>query len=375
MKTKQLKLKRNRLQYCEKLLSKGLTEREIIPLLNTFSVRNKNYWLERDYSIEESVMMARSRTPGTIEYYKIYKNLSEEQSKKAVIEYQSNKVNTLENFIRKHGQEEGDKRFKSYCEKQAYSNTLEYMIKKYGEEAGTNKYYTANKNRAVTLENCIKKHGNELGAQIYSNYVKKQRTNGKSLEYFIQKLGKDAGTCKYITLNKQKAQTYNNYLIRNNGDVEKAAAAFDTYCKNRYNSVTTKRGVSASSQDFFGKLHMELIKLGIEKIFYASYNQEWIINIIGKRVVYLDFFVKSLGKVIEYNGDYYHANPTKFKSTDKINCYGKERLVELVWSDEKSRLDDIRSVPYIKDILVIWEGEVNDNEHEVIKKCIQFLLK
>jgi hypothetical protein len=48
------------------------------------------------------------------------------------------------------------------------------MIEKYGIEKGTEKYYLANKNRAITLNNLINKHGKTTGQKFYEEYVKKR---------------------------------------------------------------------------------------------------------------------------------------------------------------------------------------------------------
>ena len=289
-------------------------------------------------------------------------------------EFQNNRKNTLDNFIEKHGEKEGSQRFKSYCDKQAYSNTLEYMIKKYGESRGIEKYYTANKLRAVTLDNLIKKHGKIIGTKIYDEYVSKQRTNGKTLSYFVEKYGEKRGKKIYEDIGKRKSLSYDGFLLRNGGDIEKATAKFEIYCQQRYESNILRAGVSKSSQDFFLKLHVELRNIKITDVYYASFNQEWGINVVGKRFVYLDFFCRSRGKVIEFYGDYYHANPLKFKSSDIIKCFGGVKTAETIWEEDANRIHDIKTVPYIKDVLVIWSSEIENNEMEVLQKCLKFLL-
>ena len=45
-------------------------------------------------------------------------------------------TSTLENFTRKYGAEEGQKRYERKCAKMRCKRTLEYFINKYGEEEG-----------------------------------------------------------------------------------------------------------------------------------------------------------------------------------------------------------------------------------------------
>jgi hypothetical protein len=96
------------------------------------SARKLEYWLERGYSEEDAERMRMSRTPGTIEYFTIFKGMSEEDAIAAKTEYQNRRTITLENMIRKYGEIEGEIRWQSYKDKQAYTNSYEYKREKYG---------------------------------------------------------------------------------------------------------------------------------------------------------------------------------------------------------------------------------------------------
>ena len=351
-----------------------MTEQQISSVISIFCARKKEYWIERGYGEKEAKTMARSKMPGTFEYYTIFKGFSETKARSSVIKFQNGRKNTLENFIRRYGEEIGTRRFQEYCYKQAYSNTLEYMVNKYGTIKGVKKYYTANALRAVTLDNLTRKHGEHIGHQVYDEYVSKQRKNGKTLAYFIEKHGDVRGREIYEDIGKRKSLSYEGFLLRNNGDIEKATKEFELYCQRRYESNILRAGVSKSSQDFFQKLHDQLKKVDVGGIYYAFFNQEWGINIVGKRFVYLDFFCRSRGKVIEFFGDYYHANPAKFSPTSEIKCFGGIKIAENIWKEDRDRIDDIRTVPYINDVLIVWSSEIENNEMEMLQKCVKFLL-
>ena len=342
------------------------------------SARNKQYWIEKGYAEPEAIKMARSRMPGTAEYFLYFKKTAttDAEAQQMMDNWGKNRANTLENLSRKYGADEGASRYKIYCDKQAYSNTLEYMIKKYGVEKGTEKYYSANKNRAITIENCNKKHGEVEGKVIWEGYVKKQRVNGKTKEYFIEKYGETDGIAVYNDVGKRKSQTFSGYLLRENGDVESATKKFNAFAKKRGENAIKNRGVSKSSQEIFNALRDDLLDLGYEDFYYADHNCEWGINIVNKnRYAYLDFFLKDTGKVIEYNGDYFHANPLIHKPTDIIHIYGVPTLASTVWENDANRIADIKTIPYIKDVLTIWEGECNLDPETVIARCIKFLIE
>lgn len=108
---------------------------------------------------------------------------------------------TKEGFIKKYGVIEGEERWNSYTEKQRYTNTFEYKHQKYGMPA--DEFDKFNKNRACTLENFIKRYGEDEGNVKWKNYVKRQAyTNSK--EYFIKEYGEILGTEKWNYFNTAK---------------------------------------------------------------------------------------------------------------------------------------------------------------------------
>ena len=224
------------------------------------------------------------------------------------------------------------------------------------------------------LKNCILKHGKDQGTNVYTQYVKKQKINGKTIDYFIEKYGTHQGVKMYDDLNKKKSMSYNGFLIRANGDVDLATKKHNEYWKKQYWSRLLLNGISNSSQEFFKKIHKELLKINIHDIYYANFNQEWGLTINNKQY-YLDFFMKDTGKVIEYYGDYYHANPQTFNDIDTIKQFGISYTAKQIWDQDAIRINNIKMVPYIKDILIVWENDVQQNEMEILNTCITFLLK
>lgn len=97
-------------------------------------------------------------------------------------EYNSSRAVTLENLIAKYGEMEGSQRFKSYCDKQRKAgNTLEYFAEKYGIEEGSEKYSNVCKSKGITLENMIRVHGREKGFIQYDKWLEKTKGNYVSL--------------------------------------------------------------------------------------------------------------------------------------------------------------------------------------------------
>ena len=67
--------------------------------------------------------------------------LEEGQRKWSEYRAKRSKQNSQEGFIERFGKEEGYVRWKKYIKRQAYTNTLEYYIEKYGQDLGENLFY------------------------------------------------------------------------------------------------------------------------------------------------------------------------------------------------------------------------------------------
>lgn len=114
---------------------------------------------------------------------------------------------TLENLVRKYGEIEGSIRWQKYCKAQSLTNTLEYKKEKYNMSETEFKEY--NQSRAVTLNNLIKRHGENIGAQKWEDYCK-QQAKTKSFEFMVNKFGLE----KTLEINKSKANTLQNFQKR-----------------------------------------------------------------------------------------------------------------------------------------------------------------
>ena len=148
------------------------------------SARTLQYWLDKGYEGEEAEKMRMSRIPGTIEYFTVFKEMSLNEATKAKQAYHSKRVNTLENFIDKYGEIEGEIRWQQYKDKQAYSNTFEYKRDKYGWSR--ERYEKYNKTRGSSGE----ANGN-YGSSYY--------------EVWVEKYGKEKADEMNEKVSKQKA--------------------------------------------------------------------------------------------------------------------------------------------------------------------------
>lgn len=108
---------------------------------------------------------------------------------------------TLDNYIKLHGPVEGQRLWDEYKAKQAHSNTFEYKQEKHGwTEDQFNEY---NLSRASTKENFIERHGEAEGTKKWKEYVERQAYT-TTLEYFVEEYGEAEGTKKYNAFNKAR---------------------------------------------------------------------------------------------------------------------------------------------------------------------------
>ena len=137
---------------------------------------------------------------------------------------------TKENMIKMYGEEEGLRRWNHYCELQSITNTFEYKQQKYGWSK--EQFDKFNKSRAVTLENMINKYGKEEGEKKFKNYCEIQKYVGCKLEYFVEKYGQEEGEKKYYDMIDRKAHTLENF-IRKYGK-EEGTIKYNDYVKNNH---------------------------------------------------------------------------------------------------------------------------------------------
>ena len=78
------------------------------------------------------------------------------------------------------------------------------------------------------------------------------------------------------------------------------------------------------------------------------------------------------GKIIEFNGDLWHANPMKYKETDVITMVnGNKESVKSIWEHDKKRKQAIESKGF--HVHVVWEADYGNDPDGVVDACVKFL--
>ena len=260
---------------------------------------------------------------------------------------------TLDNLIKKYGAAGGQARWDQYRAKQAYSNSYEYKKSKFGWTP--DQFDTYNSSRAQTLEKMIERHGEEIGVKKWKEYCDRQAyTNTKA--YFIQKYGNALGTEKYIKVNKEKAVNNPEILAK------KLDISIDD---------ATDIIISRQKQFFTSNAEQEFISAIESKIGSLEHTTahrpfgKWS-SLLNTYVVY---DIKHQDCIIEFNGDYWHANPKIYKDTALI----RGKLATDIQHRDMLKLKTAQDLGFRT--LVVWESEYKQDKELTIQEVCKWILK
>lgn len=204
---------------------------------------------------------------------------------------------------------------KNVCDNKSYQVRLNYWLDK-GFSQEESEIKLKDRQTTFTLDICIKKHGEEKGKQYYTNrQVKWQET------------------------------------LYKNGNL--------------------KSGYSSISQELFWKI-LEKYKIEhSQNIFFATKNKEFSLEKEYGGLWLYDFVDLENKKIIEYNGDLYHANPKTYESTDCPHPFIKKLTAQEIWNKDNRK--ELKAIQEGFDILIIWDSDFKKDKQKVIDNCLSFL--
>jgi hypothetical protein len=255
---------------------------------------------------------------------------------------------TKENLITKYGEVEGQRLWESYRHKQAYSNSFEYKKEKHNWTEQDFKSYNAS--RAITPETMIKKYGLQEGIKKYENYCDKQKLT-KSKDYVVANYGIE----KWEAINRKKAEPH---------DVKKVAEKFNISLDEAVEKIAARgraRYVSNLELEFVAELEKLTGPLA-----HTNNNAPF-----GKwdhqRNQYVVYDIKHGNCVVEFNGDYWHANPVIYSPDDLIRA----KRAEDIWAHDKIKLDIARQAGL--NVKVVWERDYLTKKESVLKEVAEWI--
>ena len=275
---------------------------------------------------------------------------------------------TLEKSILMYGEIEGKKKWENYRQIQAHTNTYEYKkkTKKWSKE----QFDSYNADRSCTKENFIKRHGEIEGKKKWENYVERQKFAGSSEKYFIELFGEIEGKKKWESICQSKSLTKENFIKRH-GEIE-GKKKWEKYRQKQAKTLTVR--CSKISQDFFWELYEKIPESLKEFVYFNELNKEYYkYDYENSKIYFFDFVITNKKIIIEFNGDYWHANPKKYNATDVLNFGGNHVQVSDIW--ERDEIKKTFAINHGYDILFIWESDFSKNKDDVIKSTIKEIEK
>lgn len=255
---------------------------------------------------------------------------------------------TLESLIRKWGEEEGPKRWQSYREKQARTNSLEYKKEKYGWTQEDFDSYNAS--RAVTVENMIARHGEQEGLRKWEEYCDRQKLT-KSRDYVVNKYGEEY----WQELCRQKRSPHDAHMIaaKDNISLDEAVAKIAARHRLAY--------ISNLELEFVDELEKIIgpLEHSNKKSPFGKWNHE--------KNTYVVYDIKHNDCIIEFNGDYWHANPAIYAATDLIRGVPAQEL----WDNDRSKLEIAENAGLRT--YVVWEKDYLNNKQKTMEDLVAWI--
>lgn len=199
------------------------------------------------------------------------------------------------------------------------STTIEYYLKR-GMTTEEAQFALSERQSTFSLGKCIEKHGETKGTEVWKARQEKW-------------------------LSTLDAKT----------DVEKI----------ELNYKRTYRNGSVSKQENFLATTLRTYFPGLETQFHIRREDQPLKNW---------FYDIRLGdRIIEYNGDFWHANPNKYVAEDVIKFPGcSPKTAKSVWELDEMKIKLAEKNGFV--VMVVWESEFGRKEkRETIRRCVEFL--
>ena len=310
-----------------------------------------------------NIIPAASTSPSK-EVFSLLFDITDEELEQERIKFATG---TLESKIMRFGKEEGTRRWNEYRKRQAYTCSKEYMQKTRGYTDEEWKQF--NHSRATTKENFILRYGEAEGIRRWDKYCAYEAYAGSSLLWFIDKYGEEEGKRKYKEICEKK----------------EASKGYSFVSQEMFEAIDKKLGIVALPSRWEKKNHeyeiiapydVNFIKVHSDVI--SNVDSSVGINLID---VFKDDDVKMvkfrpdyvLGKrIIEFNGDFWHANPAIYGPDDVLEMFNKTyEVAKNIWERDACRLDILKALGF--QVYVVWEADYGSDPDRVVEECVKFL--
>lgn len=117
----------------------------------------------------------------------------------------------------------------------------------------------------------------------------------------------------------------------------------------------------------FSKLHKDICKILDDNNISHTIELKLRDN---DRLYFYDILISGSNKIIEVNGDYWHANPSIYKKDDIINYPRGNFYAKDIWKSDEIKLDSARNKGY--QFLILWEKDIRNDVTNTIYKILNY---
>lgn len=210
-------------------------------------------------------------------------------------------------------------------------------------------------------------------------------------KYLLNRNLKNKKVCKKCSLLKQRGDQNPFFGKKHKPEtIEKISqkkigiSTSDHMSKPEYKKLISDLAKKRWSSGIMEKTRIKLSKMMKERISngeFKGYNRSKAEDEIIKKLTELnietkpnfilegkifDIYLPKFNLIIEYNGDYWHCNPNKFKP-DYFN-HKKNKTAKEIWEYDKNKIDLAIKNDYIVEI--IWESDYKKNKITLIDKIL-----
>lgn len=294
--------------------------KEILP--KKLSVVSKQYWINQGMTDDEAEFhvskIQSERSPRRLEYW-LKKGFSHDEAARKVSEVQRNySLNNLEKY--------------THLERQERTPFSE-------------KYW-------------IRKGYNEVQAKE----ILSKQADGTSLDFYISKYGEIEGARRYDEMCRLRQSEYTLAGFQRKHGKENGELLWSKKFKNRHNSK--------KASDFFRKL---LFTIGDKYKIYTAHNEygEYgVLDSLNNEYYFYDFVVPDLKLCIEFHGDYWHCNPSKYDALYEHKQVGK--TAQEIWKQDEIKINTIKQQRGF-DVIVVWESDdLTEKLNNIMEKFNEF---
>lgn len=373
-------------------------------------------WYIRKYGEEEGVKKFNNRknVVNTLEWYidkygELEGNKKYSEKNKNIGDSSKDK-NTLNGFIKRYGEENGKNKYNEFVNKSKH--TKEKYIEEFGIEIGNKKWEEYLTNKKLTSKRSIdywlnvfdgdyelaiknlqsyQSRGENFYIELYGEEEGKEKWKSRKLdqsdkisklmldkdnrdkhilsrENFILKYGEKDGNIKWeehLKNRKNFKTIYNDFILKYGEDLGK-----QKWKEHIYKVIKINPYCSKISQIFFNDIYNSLENSMQNNVYYGSLNKEYFIyDEKSKNIYYYDFVMDDIKLIIEFNGDYWHANPNIY--IEDFYHPIKKMIAKEIWLIQKYKNDLAKSKGY--EVIEIWEKDYKIDKNLIKNFCLDII--